>query len=739
MAAFRFNDPWRSFAILAEPKVLLFAMLACLDGAGFAFGISASNALLISRVGADALFWVYFGSSVLSLVFVGIFYSLIGRWRLHTVFNASFILLACGILAFAHFLGQGNPPPWAFYAARIYFFSAFMLTNLELWALAGIFFTAFEAKRRFPIFVATNVAGMMWGGYLLDRFAAEWGVLVFFLLWGGSLLLSPVLVLGLGKKSRVQSTPKPIAAASPPRPPSTTRLAILLLLFWLTYTYLSYGVDYFFNRSAFQALGGENQLAAFFGKVGFFSLAVVLVYQLFLASFFQSFLRLDQAVGLIALLFFLGILSLPFAPSLPVLTFAEGLFYYFLDFAAVTLLLQVIHAFPSDLKGKVLTTAEGVGRPLGNMLLLALALLLNQGQSLLNCLLGGACLFLLYPVAFKKTYFRYLLECLDSGDPDLALDGILALGELRKKEAYPPLAALLAKTEEPAMQREIVLAFGKIRSPEALPQVIALFSQSNESIQLAVLESLALYKNYESLFALYGLSKSQDNVSFQVRMNATWLLTRLLGKKMLPLLFESFQDEDPRIKANAVESIALLREKQTIPGLLPCLEDENRRLRANAAVALHAFRATRGKALRVIRELFDSSEVLDRFSAIYAIGELGLFSYQAELLVLLANPDPRVQQHLITALAKMRIPEYCGRFVDFLLSEDEGLAQESIRNLSRFPEASRWLVFEKISRLSAKTIEKIILSIGRTPLDFSKEIDLLRVRKSPSLARNLGG
>ncbi len=725
------KERWNFLSLIGESKTFVLALLSFFVGIGFAWSISASTALFIGRVGVESLFGVYFGSALLSLGMAGLFYLWVDRFSRHRVFWWSFEILGIGVLVLWALLKSGPANPVFYYLARIYCYAVFVVTNLEFWVIAGLYFTNFEAKGRYPLLVAANVAGIMAGGILLDLGASRLGAVNFFLIWGLVLVLSPFLLIPLKKRawkspSRTQQSPRVY-----PKPPLIGRLLALLGLFWLAYTFLGYGIDFFFNKAALNAIGDENLLASYFGQVGFFSLLFVILFQIFVVPFLGPRLSVDRSIFWIALLFLAGTISLPFTLSLPTLTVAEGLFYYFVDFAAVAQLQPAVNLFPASMKGKVVIGVEGFGRPLGNLLLLVVAqglLWMAELSFLSYVLLGGALLFLAYPFLFRQTYFAYLLEGLDSPERPLMLNAIQALGEPDKKQAAAPLLALLAHSGDVEVQREIILALGRMQSEAALPRVIAMFSVPNESLQLAVLESLSHYKNYESLFALYGLTRSQENVSFQVRMNATWLMTRLLGKEMLPLLRQTLEDPDLRIKANAIESIALLKDPATIPGLLPYLDHENRRIRANAAIALYPFRHTRSRALGVIEALFRSPQDLARFSGIYAIGELGLLEYKEELISLLANPDPRFGQQLLTALAKMGLGDYCAKFVDLLLDPEAGLALESIRHLSRFPTQARRKVFEAISRLPREKIERIPGRFDQTPLDFSKEKELLLSR-----------
>jgi HEAT repeat protein len=338
-------------------------------------------------------------------------------------------------------------------------------------------------------------------------------------------------------------------------------------------------------------------------------------------------------------------------------------------------------------------------------------------------------LFLLYPWLFRRAYRKFLRECLNSSDESLVLNAVQALGERDEAELAPELIALLDRSEGLNLKRNIILSLGRMRSKAALPRLIQQFHQAQESLQLAVVEALGNYRDYPGLLALYELMKSQENVSFQVRMSATRLLASIVGSRMLPLLTESLADKNPRLQANAIESLALLRSPEIVPLVLPFLESPHRRLRANAAVALFPYRAHRGQALKTIGELFASSDPLTRLGAIYAVGELSLRHFIPALEGLRKNADPQTERALVAALAKMGVRKYSAEFARYLNAGEEVIALESLQRLARFHQASRWRVFEILSRWETAAQRRIVQRLSHSPFDFTLEISWLTQRR----------
>ncbi|MGH7830554.1 MAG: HEAT repeat domain-containing protein, partial [Candidatus Binatia bacterium] len=498
-------------------------------------------------VGTDPLFFVYLGSSVLTFLLAGLTYLLVDRFSRRWIFFLSFEGFAAVILALWWLLGH-SAAAWPVFAARILSDVFFVLALLEFWLLTGDYFTNLEGRWRFPLFVAAGGLGYMLGSVLLEAYAQRFEALNFFLLWGGILGVLPVLLLFLFKPASLSPAPPDISAAeaepksSDETPASAVPLLKTLLLFWLAFTFLSCGVDYFFNTAALNFIPDENQLAAFFGKVAFFSLLAVLFFQLFIAPRLAMAFSVDRSLLLFCFLLLLGCALVAWDPSLAGVAVSEGLVIYFLDSKAVALLQPVENLFPDRFRGRAKVALDGFAPSSGDLLLLATAFGLSWTvglDALAYVLVGGAALFLSFPLLFRRTYLRYLTDCLRARDPKLVLDAVQALGEKDKTPATDALLQLLETSSDIYLKRNILITLGRMRSPAALPAVIRHFSIPNEALQLAVIQALGHYRNFPGLFALYELMKSQDNVSFQVRMSATLLMTRLVGKRMIPLLKEA--------------------------------------------------------------------------------------------------------------------------------------------------------------------------------------------------------
>lgn len=728
MQPFSWRDRWKLFSYEADRRSLVLGALAFLLHVGFGCGMASANALFVGRVGTEPLFYVYLGASVLTVLLAAAFYYGVETRSRHWIFLLSFMTFSSAVFFLWALLGHRPELLWPVFAARILSDVFFVLALLQFWLLAAERFTHLEARRRFPLFVAAGGLGYMAGGWLLNEFSGPMQALDFFLIWGGILGAAPVFLPLLPR----QETPPPSRPESEADGEAETASALRLLktlfFFCFAFTFFLYGVDYLFNTVALQSLSDENRLAAFYGRVAFFSLLGVLLFQALMAGPLSKILSVDRSMLVLCIALFAGIALLAWHPTLATAAFAEGLLLYFLDSKAVGLLQPVGNLFPERIRGRARVLLDGFAPPSGDLVLLlvATALAATVGAfRLAYVLVVGSLAFLIFPWVFRRRYLDYLLDCLNSSDPTLVLNAVQALGEPDKKSAAPALIQLLESSGDLLLRRNLILSLGRMRSEAALPRLIAQFSQPHEALQLAVVEALGYFRNYPALFALYELMKSQDNVSFQVRMSATRLMTGIVGRKMMPLLRDALAEDNPRIQANALESLALLRRQEIVPLVLPYLNSEHRRLRANAAIALYPFRAHREAARKTIAELFRSTDPLTRFAGIYAIGELRLAEYAADLAGLLGSSEPRQRRAVLTALAKLGVAEHVRGFSRGLAEEDDVAAAESLQALARFPPPSRWRVFEEVSRMEAPARRRILARLDLSPFDFSQERSLL--------------
>jgi HEAT repeat protein len=715
-------------------KVGAFCALHFLLGVSDIVGFFSSDALLIGRFGTASLFYVYFTECLLILGLSGLFYYLADRLPRRTLFYGWFVFLGLTVSIGWAILYGGSRGLWIHLGIRSFFNAVVVGSEIGYWLIAGDVFGHFESKRRFSSLVVAFIAGEIAGGWLLHELAPLVGSLHFLLASGVILILSPFLFVNrLTPSAKDRESPPMILGDEGAReadgdagPAFSSRLAILLFVFWLAYTFFADGTDYVFSSKAVEWIRGEDDLAAYFGRIALWANLAILVYHLFLATPVLLRYGIDLTATVIPILIAVvwGIACLH--PSLATLALAQGLIYIFIDHLAGARFFTILSVFPRAVRGRVKAFTEGFGRPLGTLLLFLMALTLAWPpipDRLAWVLLVCALVFLSYPLFFRRAYFKHLIGCLDSRDSGLVTNAIQALGERNRHAAVAPLLSLLDRTREIHLQKTIVLSLGRIRDRTALHHIVQLFSVADERLQQSVIQAIDGYQDYGSILPLIRLLQHRRNVSFEVRMNALSLLTRLLGSKMIPFLLDGLGHKDLRVVANAVEALGLLKDRKTVPVLLPFLGHESHRIRANAAVALYPFwwmrrEGVQKQALRTLDQLYCSEKGEARRAAIYAIGRLRLKRYEEELVAQLDATDKNLRREVGAALAQMKNPSFPESFVGLLLDPDEDLALSATKKMREFPRVSWLMILENVEkrppeeqRLIAERLDKIGLSV----------------------------
>ena len=144
---------------------------------------------------------------------------------------------------------------------------------------------------------------------------------------------------------------------------------------------------------------------------------------------------------------------------------------------------------------------------------------------------------------------------------------------------------------------------------------------------------------------LQALLREKDQY---VRATIVVALGRLKAEDAVGSLKVFLEDDDNRIRANAVEALGAIGGNDIYPLLIPFLEDANNRVRANAIVGL-------GQCPYIqldlpLKKMVNSSEVLMRRSAIYAMVELRRADLVPLLDQLLDDSEPIVRDKAADAL-----------------------------------------------------------------------------------------
>lgn len=182
--------------------MLLFAVLGALLQSGVAIGLSASDSLFLSEVGAERLPLVYMLSLGVMLVYISVYAWLIERWGLATTLRVTLVLLVAGGLAIWGTLtalagSLGTPLGHAvLYGVKLYALLWFIALYSLFWNFTDSYFDIQDAKRLFPLLAAGGAMGAAAGGALVSWMSVHVGVASLFAVWAAlSLVALPLIGL----------------------------------------------------------------------------------------------------------------------------------------------------------------------------------------------------------------------------------------------------------------------------------------------------------------------------------------------------------------------------------------------------------------------------------------------------------------------------------------------------------------------------------------------------------------
>lgn len=197
----------RVFRVLPEEsgKLTAFAALAALLQAGVAVGMTASDSLFLTHLGAEKLPIVFLCMPVVMAVYAPVYTWLLARLGMDRLIYLTLGLLMVG----GAFFGVsdrlfGAAQPWLLFAMKFYSGLWFIALYTVYWNFADDYFSILDGKRLYGLIAAGGAAGAMLGATLvtgLSRFVATERL---FFAWSALALLTVPLVVVLRRFPRVE-------------------------------------------------------------------------------------------------------------------------------------------------------------------------------------------------------------------------------------------------------------------------------------------------------------------------------------------------------------------------------------------------------------------------------------------------------------------------------------------------------------------------------------------------------
>ncbi|MDP0501491.1 MAG: hypothetical protein Q7P63_15465 [Verrucomicrobiota bacterium JB022] len=167
-------------------RLWLFGLLAGLLSFGFALGLSASDGLFLSQLGADKLPLIYLLTPFLMAGYISLF-----SWIQVRVSIEGTMKIVGGILVVGGCLGalaiwlesRGVIGEWLYYVLKLYVAVWWIGLYTLIWNFVEAYFEVSEGKRHFGVIAAASAGGTILGGATASFFAGQLPVWGFFLGW----------------------------------------------------------------------------------------------------------------------------------------------------------------------------------------------------------------------------------------------------------------------------------------------------------------------------------------------------------------------------------------------------------------------------------------------------------------------------------------------------------------------------------------------------------------------------
>ncbi|MCE9624945.1 MAG: hypothetical protein K8R69_05750, partial [Deltaproteobacteria bacterium] len=417
---------WRHF--LSRPSGRLFLFYAGLNfilGFAGASGFFASNALLLGAGGPQAMRPAYAVSATGSIVLAGLIYLIASKIDYRKLLRNSLFALACIGLVFGLGLGPHPENLALTFSLRIFMFIAIFWIHLLFWNAVGSLFSNLESKRYFPLFIVAEILGEVMGSLGLEfgsrvlpahAYCFVFSTLVVF--GAAAFRFHPRFEKNIGKTSAEVDSLKESSFWNR----GSWILASTAFSFWCAYSFISSGMDLIFNQIALENFGSGNSLTAYLGAIAFFGNSAVLLYQTFFSESLSLRFGVTRSLTAISWAGSACLALFLIHPNLRTAELSQQTLFFFVDFAAIALFSSMMSLVPASQRSRWLALTEGIGRPLGCFLLLALPVGGNLTDTLAVYripLFAGLLFMAAIPIPFAWIYRRHLREHLSSSDQDL--------------------------------------------------------------------------------------------------------------------------------------------------------------------------------------------------------------------------------------------------------------------------------------------------------------------------------
>jgi HEAT repeat protein len=582
-------DETRTVALVA-------AVFASLE-TGRGIGEAGANALVLARLSADVLPYLFVPLGAISLVVALGYGAGLGRVRRArllaglvaasaAVIVAERVLLATGLTAIAPIL-------WLTVNA------VGALVGTVAWTVAGSSFDARQAKRLFPLCTAAAIVGNFVGAISAGPVAAFAGTETLVVVQAAMLLVAAWLIVRIGAAA-------PTAAWGPPPPTRRPLLADvgvgfdevrhspllrLVAVAYVLFAVLFFSVTFPFLRAAEAEFPDEATLAGAIGLISAAVTAASFAVSVGLANRFYARFGIAAAALLLPIVYLAGfaiwIVAFSFSTAVLVLG-AVQVAQRGLSNAAWSAFYNVV---PAHRRAQVLAFNDGVPGQLGIML--SGVLLLLGGRILLPEQVfwmgaGVAIVTAAIVLAIRRRYAASLLRTLRSGIGEQVLEGGPGLGDLIALPEVREALVTALGDPEPRVREIAATMLARAPGPDTLDGLLGVLEDEEPTVRAAAAVAMighdAVHPDHiERAEAVVDQLLSGGERERLAGLDAL----RRLGRAVRPEWRSwTLDDPAPEVRAAAVATLVAADDALGVGATLAALEDRAAVVRHSAAAVI---------------------------------------------------------------------------------------------------------------------------------------------------------
>ncbi|RLC58670.1 MAG: hypothetical protein DRI30_02300 [Chloroflexi bacterium] len=337
-----------------------------------------------------------------------------------------------------------------------------------------------------------------------------------------------------------------------------------------------------------------------------------------------------------------------------------------------------------------------------------------------------------------------LVDLLLDGDPDVRMDAVVALGQMKVERAALPLLENLEKDPEGEVRIEVVRALSRISSSQTVERLIHCFREDGYpeldylvddlefnacwEVQSSLMDALAEIGDARAVEPLIEVLESEGYEDLQE--SGFRALAKLSGDRARKFLLERLQRGDAIARRRAASALSDLAELRIANGSTPA--------------------AIPSDILTGLTDALADADAGVRINAAQALTVTGIARVVAPITQLLNDPDAEVRAEVATILAKTRGREIVDRLHQLLLDDNPDLRRRIVRVLGEIGEPvslkpvsfflddpDRNLVYEVVVALANIGITGVQQKLADLLLDEANHYTL-RMQAARTLGKQLG-